>query len=586
MRLAAIIATTARAAIVAAVVSAAVVALAPGPAPAQPAPPAQAAAPRASDPTAGIDTVKEALRDIEGVYRASQDSEKALAELMGRLGPLRDDLHDRLEKLEPRLKEIEQRASEIPDAAAQGTPEDPSVTAERQRLTARKNEVAAALQQLKLLAGQGNTLDERIRHRRREVFSSQLFARSNVADPAFWNDLGKSVPQTFSGLADMASSWRASLRANASIGNAITAAVLVALLVTAASMLAQWRRRLSFGPTPRRIDKALAALARVVAGTLKIPGLITGLVLVLRGFSLATDAVQETGFALAVATLISGFGRGVATGLFAPGEGDRRIIGITDLEAHSCAGHLTWAARFTGLAYLASATLRILSGDSAPVAPFVATRALEAFALAAISAHLAWQSARLHAVDEADDGPAPRGWLRILLWLMSLAIAVSLIAGYVSFSVFLGTRLLGLFAAGGALVIVVTVIDAAVTDLLGGGTPGGRRVAAAFGLTSRGLDLITMLLSALARLVIVALAVVLGLNTMGVFADDIVSTLQRVVSDYDIGAVRVSPVGILTALACLIIGAAAVRAAQRWLSVKFLPRTGLEAGLQNSIVAL
>jgi potassium-dependent mechanosensitive channel len=39
-------------------------------------------------------------------------------------------------------------------------------------------------------------------------------------------------------------------------------------------------------------------------------------------------------------------------------------------------------------------------------------------------------------------------------------------------------------------------------------------------------------------------------------------------------------------MACVVIGALAVRAAQRWLAVNFLPRTGLESGLQNSIVAL
>jgi potassium-dependent mechanosensitive channel len=53
-----------------------------------------------------------------------------------------------------------------------------------------------------------------------------------------------------------------------------------------------------------------------------------------------------------------------------------------------------------------------------------------------------------------------------------------------------------------------------------------------------------------------------------------------------IGGVRLSPAAILSALAFLVIGGLAVRAAQRWLAIKFLPRTGLEAGLQNSIQAL
>ena len=598
----AILAGPGRAGVVAAIIAAVLVVLAPAPAPAQraaPAPAPQQASPSApaaagaseqaarTDPAEGLDLLRNAIVEIEALYRASMDSEKALVGLMTRLAPLRDELRDRLEKLEPRLQDIEKRVAAFGESAQAGTPEDPAVAAERQRLSKRHGEVAAALQQVKVLAGRGDSLDQRIRHRRREVYSSQLFARTAIFEPVFWNELAASVPQTFEELGGALSSWGKAVRANGTVADVVTAAVLAAALFVAASLLVRWRRRLSAaGATPRRFDKALAALVRVVAGTVTIPGLVAGLVLVLHSLSLLTGPVLEAGYALAAAALISGFGRGVATGLFAPGEPGRRILTLSEHEAHSYAGHLTWAARFIALAFLADEVLRILGGDVAPVTPSIAIHAVEAFILFAISAHLAWQSARFDAEDAADDRPAPRGWLRALLWLASLAIAISLAAGYVRFSGYLGTRVATFFATGGALAIVLTTIDAAFTDLLGGGTPGGRRFAAAFGLTARGVDLITMLVSAVARLVIVALAVVFALHALGLFADDILVSLQRAVADYDIGGLRFSPTGILTALACMLVGATAVRAAQRWLSVKFLPRTGLEPGLQNSIVAL
>jgi potassium efflux system protein len=554
-----------------------------------PAPVAAAPAQPPSDPVAGLDGLKTALEEIESSYKDSAHSEDALVALKDRLAPVRDQLDERLGKLEPRLKAIDERAAQLakstttdkpPEANA---PEDPAVTAERQRLAARRTEVETALQQTRLLADTANNLEERIRHRRREVFSSRLFARSaSLFDPAFWGDLAPSIPAEFDGLAVMLSSWGAYAWANGGIGGAGAALALLSVLGVAAWFLARWRRRLVALPTPRRFDKALVAIVSIAAGTARIPALIAAAVLVLRNFRLMPDSVAEIGFGLAVATMVAGFGRGVAAGLFAPGEPDRRIVALAEQEAATYASHLTWASRFFGLSILANEVHRILG---ASVAPFVATSELLAFAILALALRLLWRTATFSAVQTETAGPR-LGWLRAILWLCSIAIAVGLATGYVGFAVFVATRVLAAFAVGGAVYILITTIDAALTDLLAPGTPGGRSIAVAFGLTPRGLDLIATLASALLRLVLAVLAVLLALNAIGVLTDDIYSAMQRVASDYDVGNLHISPLAILSALACIVIGALAVRAVQRWLAVSFLPRTGLDSGLQNSIVAL
>jgi potassium-dependent mechanosensitive channel len=579
------IASAGRAAAVAAALALAGV-VASGPVPAQemlpPAPAAAPASPPSSDPAQGLESLKTALLEIEGSYKDSGHTEDALVVLKGRLAPLRERASEHVDKLEPRLKAIEHRAAQIPQPPTEGLTEDPAITAERQRLATRHSEVKAALQQFKLLADQAGNLEERIRHRRREVFNNRLFGRAaSPFDPVFWQELGRSAVTELNDLRVTMSSWEANARANAGPGSA-AAAALLALLGIAAWFLSRWRRRLTAGPMPRRFDKALAATVRMISGAVKWPVLIAGAVLVLQNFKLMPDTVAGIGLALAKAALLAGVGRGVAAGLFAPGAPDRRIVTLTDPEAASYAAHLTWAARVTGLAFLANEVHRILT---VPVTPFVVTSELQAVALLAITVHLAWRTGQFSAL-QGETGGALRGWLRAALWLTGVAIAISLAIGYVGFSVFVATRVLAAFVMGGAFFVLVTIVEAALTDLLAAGTPGGRRVAAAFGLTSRGLDLVTTLASALVRLVIAALAVVLAMIASGIFTDDIFSALQRAVSDYDIGAVHVSPLAILMALAFMIIGGLAVRAAQRWLAVSFLPRTGLEAGLQNSIVAL
>jgi potassium-dependent mechanosensitive channel len=582
------------------VIAAALAFAGPAAAPAQeplmlPPAPAAAAVPaeQPSDPAAGLDGVKTALEEIEGSYKDSAQSEDALVALKDRLTPVRDQLHERLGKLEPRLKAIDERAAELAKTADKpsdktqeaNAPEDPALAAERQRLAARRTKVEAALQQTRLLADHGHDLDERIRHRRREVFSSRLFARSaSLFDPAFWSDLAPSIPAEFNGLAVMLSSWSAYAWANGGSGGAVAALALLSALGVAVWFLARWRRRLAARPTPRRFDKALVAIVSIASGTVRIPVLTAATVMVLRNFGLMSDSVAEIGFGLAVATMVAGFGRGVANGLFAPGAPDRRIVALADQEAASYASHLTWASRFCGLSVFADEVHRILG---ASVTAFVATSELLAFAILALAIHLLRRAAQAKFAGQNETAAgAQRGWLRAILWLCSIAIAIGLATSYVGFAVFVATRVLAAFAVGGAVFVLITTIDAALTDLLAPGTPGGRSIAVAFGLTQRGLDLIATLASALMRLVIAALIALLALNASGIFTDDIYSAMQRAASDYDVGSLHISPLAILSALACLVIGGLAVRAAQRWMAVSFLPRTGLDAGLQNSIVAL
>src|SRR5262249_7104202 len=152
----------------------------------------------------------------------------ALAALKDRLAPLRDELSERHAKLEPHLKAINERTTQLGRPPEADATEDPEITAERKRLAGRRTEVEAALHQVKLLADRAAKLDERIRHRRREVFSSRLFARSaNLFDPAFWNDLAPSVPAELNGLVVMLKSWGAYARANGGIGGAVAALALL-----------------------------------------------------------------------------------------------------------------------------------------------------------------------------------------------------------------------------------------------------------------------------------------------------------------------------------------------------------------------
>ena len=172
------------------------------------------------------------------------------------------------------------------------------------------------------------------------------------------------------------------------------------------------------------------------------------------------------------------------------------------------------------------------------------------------------------------------------MWPVAVAVAVALVAGYVGFAAFLAVRLLAVLAVGGALTIALVFVDAFATEVMASDTPRGRRMAAVFGVTPNALDLLTALVSAVVRLFLIVAAVLLLVGYSGLFADDIVSVFQVSRWDFAIGGINLAPSNILAALAILLIGFVTVRGAQRWLETQFLPRTRLDAGLQNSIAAL
>ena len=102
----------------------------------------------------------------------------------------------------------------------------------------------------------------------------------------------------------------------------------------------------------------------------------------------------------------------------------------------------------------------------------------------------------------------------------------------------------------------------------------------------RGVELIGTLLSAALKIILALLAILPVLGPWGVFTADAFGVIQDAMFGFRVGDITVSIGAILTALVLLLFGIIATRAVQRWLDRRFLPRTGLDPGLQNSVSAL
>ncbi len=555
----------------------------------QPATPARAAAmavnPTATPAASELDALKVTLDAIEQSFSVDAQNEDELDRLKRRLAPLRDQLRDRLAGLDPQLRQTEQRLAQLGPPPGDGAAEDATISSERSRLNAQRAEVEGALKQAQLLADRADDLDGRINTRRRELFTGRLFAHSGAPfDPAFWRDFAAAAALEISGIGGLMNLWAVHVRSNIGTGELLGGAATLVAIAAAFWFLLRWERRLVRQPLQRRFDKAMIALLVLCAHAAKLSLLVVGVVLVLRNGGLMPAPISDLGFGLAAAVAFAGFGRGVAMALFAPGESGRRIVAWTDREAAGYAAHLTWASRVFGIGVFLNIVHRTLGS---PVAPLILTGEVFAFAMMAIGAHLLWRSAQS---DFREPGTAAAGaplpWFRGVFWLIAVVVATALATGYVGFAVFVVGRLFAALAISGALAIIIVFLDALLTEVLAGDTPYGRRIAALFGLSPRGLDLIETLVSAVLRIVLVVLAVLLVLGYSGVFADDVFVVFQQATWNYVLGGINLSPTAVLSALALVAIGGLMIRRAQGWLQTKFLPRTGLDAGLQNSVLSL
>ncbi len=544
-----------------------------------------AAAPATAPAVADLDAFKAELDEIAHRFDEDSQSEDGLAALKQLLTPLRDQVHDRAAALEPRLKLVTDRLAQLGSAPAAGGSEDATLAAERSRFAAEQRAVDGTLKQARLLAERADALSDRITARRRQMFTDRLFAHSaNLLDPGFWRDAAGAVPAQMRSLGGLLEAWTAGVRDNAEPGTVLAALLTLVVIAAGVWLALHWARRITARPTPRRFDKALGALVILCAQAVTAPALIAATVLVLRNTMLMPPAVAGLGFGLAAAVAVATTGRGVAVALFAPGESARRLVPWADQAAECNAAHLGWAAAAFGLTVF----LNILHRTTgAPLASEVATGGLFAAAILGIAMHLLWRSARTDFnADDARAAGARLPWLRGVLWPLIVVIAIALVTGYVGFAVFLAVRLLAAAAIGGALTIVLAFVDALTTTATAAGTPSGRRLAALFGISPNALDLVAALVSAVLWLVLIVAAVLLLFGYSGLFAEDIFGLLHISSWDFALGGISLSPANMLAALAVLLVGMLAVRAGRRWLETQFLPHTGLDAGLQNSIAAL
>jgi small-conductance mechanosensitive channel len=564
--------------LVAAAIFFATISAVPAQSPAAPSPQAQTAAPAA---ISNLEPQKLALDQLESTLQRDGLTDDSLSQARGSLEPLRGELREAIETQERRLADVDTRLKQIGDPPAAGAqPEDASLAAERARLNQRRSALDGGLKQSRLLMLRADDLVERITERRRALFTQQLLGRTSSAlDPSFWMQAARAAPDDLRGLSFLGQSWWSYALANGGLSSMIAAILTLLGLCGVAIAAVRWLKHRDFRPAVigTRFAKSFYALMALLRIALTMPAIVATAILVLDGFGLVPPRIMEMALGLVMAVAMATFGRGVAVGLFAPNEPDRRLLMIKDETANLIARNLSWAARILGLIVFVTAIQRTIV---AQVSLTVATSALFSVTIAAL---LVGFLCKAGSSSTADDDVSQAQWLRAAGWLLVAGIVIALATGFIAFAGFLAGRFLVALGVIGALYILLVFTGSLFTEVLTAHDPRGRAVAGFFGLKPRSIELFGTLFSAVIRLLLVLVVLLPLLGPWGMFAADFFGVVREAALGFRIGEVTISITAILTAFVIMLIGILATRGAQRWLNTQFLPRTTLESGLQNSV---
>jgi small-conductance mechanosensitive channel len=174
-------------------------------------------------------------------------------------------------------------------------------------------------------------------------------------------------------------------------------------------------------------------------------------------------------------------------------------------------------------------------------------------------------------------------FLSLTAWGIVAVALISLASGYINLGYFLGRFTLWISIVASALYLLLVATDDICCALFRRDGPIADAVHHGFGVRRSLVDQFGVALSALLRILLIAIAAGSVLFPFGSNITTLFGQASQVVHGITIGQVTISPGAILRSAAVLVVGLFVVRGIQRWLTERYLPATELDPGARNSI---
>lgn len=545
--------------------------------------------PAAAPARDAAETAKASLDQVE-LMLERRLSDQELSDLRSRLEPVREALAAAQTQVEPRLAEARDRLTQLgPKPADNAPPEAQEARQQRDEQTKAVADLDARVRAIRVQQVRADQLAERITDRRRQLFTAQLFERSvPVVDPTFWTLLADGLPRFMRSARFLVSDWWSHLTDVVGYSR-LTAAALAGLLAAIAlTALYRWLRRRGLYASPA--DEPASKLAGVLATfrvaaerTLVLPVLVGAVLLIAENFDLVLPRARPlVPTAVITAVFIVSLTRGIMQGVLAPGAPAYRLARLTDAYAEAVFAAMRQAA------WVLAAGLVLLAFARVIVAPVSVTAFITTLTASGIAGVIYWFLRRTteRSETEGEDATEPQawGWTRPALWLGLAVIAVALIAGYIPLAGFVASRIAAVVLIAAATVMLLALIDAVIAEWFGPTTVRGRSLSVAIGIRPERLDLIGTLIDGLLRIIVLIASAMAVFGPWGFGGAG--PSLEDAFFGLRFGDLRNLILSIASAGAVVAVGFLVARSVLKWIREQVLPRSGIDAGLQNSIATI
>ena len=488
--------------------------------------------------------------------------------------------------IEPQLAGVQARLAELGKPAA-GTKDAPDVAEQRKQLDHSSSELDSQVKLARLLSVEAAQASEQVTTVRRAQLQARLGERtSSILAGAFWKQLHAEWPQTRLRLQNLGQELIDAARATpVSVWVFIVAGIV--LLLAASVWLSRHLLMLTSTRVPHgRLRRSLHALAVLVLA-LATPGLVAELLaLGLRWNNGVSDKTDVFLGSLVGVICFAGFTAGLGHALLSPNRASWRLLPLSDALAARMARYPTVFALVMVLVWAAErVSIVINTGLSTAVAVncIVALVLSITVAYGLLRAERCWRQVR--AADP--DSPVTPLWLRCVVVLLWLALAVSLISllvGYVAFGSFVTKQITWIMVVVCTTYLLTVLVDD-VCMLLASRPPPPDSANPVLA-TPKARDQAAVLLSGIGRAIVVLLALMLLLAPFGEGPGELFQRVGKLQDGLAIGEVAIRPAAMIQALLVLVVGYIALGLFKRWLQNSYLPTTNLDTGMQVSFITL
>lgn len=542
---------------------------------------------------ARVDSIRGELTQIETVLTNPAASDAELARQRGRLQPLLDQLRALTDEQAPRFEQAKLRLEQLgPKPDAKAPAETAEVARERE---AREKGFSEADEILKLARAtllQAEQLQASIGDLRRDRFAKALFAPGpSMLSPDVWSLTLSALPSDLRASQLIFGDWLSVFSAALLTGRGLLVALgfigAIGLYVARARYLPRLIARIAAKDTSSGAYCLHSALVRILARAAP-PALASWLIYAaLNAAGLLPPRIQPVILAIVFGLALFAFVQALADGLFAPGEPQRRLVSVMESTARTVVWMAASLAIVMGIGKVLEAWLQAIA---AGLTLSIIVRGVVAivFALTLIAGLY-----RLRDNDEIEQeaclGPyvpvdgASLGPVRILAWLVGIAIILAVLLGYAVLASFLTEQVMWFGILAGVFVLMMQLIELDIGNSLNGDGRFALTLRAGIGLRAATLQKIAVVLTGLLKIVLIVVTLMLVLAPWGLESADFLSSLRAAFFGFQVGGVTISLSSLIVATFLFGLGLAATRSLQGWLDGKFLPTTKLDPGLRNSI---